>query len=173
MTINIPDNVELSVNDRTVLVKGSQGTLSADLPKNIVINNDGKVVNLDRTSEGKATKANHGMIRAVIANMIKGVSENWEKQLELIGTGYRARMEGNKLHLSIGYSHPVLIDPPQGITFSVEGQNLVTVKGYDKQQVGLTAAKVRAVRPPEPYKGKGIRYVGEHVRRKAGKAAKA
>lgn len=173
LTINIPDNVTLSINDNKVIVTGPLGTLNLSIPSNISVEINDKNITVARNNELKPTKSSHGMTRATIANMLNGVTKGWERKLELIGTGYRARMEGDKLHLSIGYSHPVVITPAQGINFSVDGQNFVIVKGFDKQLVGLTASKVRDVRPPEPYKGKGIRYLNELVRRKAGKAAKA
>jgi len=171
--INIPDNATLSIDEGVVSVAGTLGKLTQEIPNGIQIKVEEKVVSLSRDNDQKPVKSSHGMMRATIANMIEGVSKGWEKKLELIGTGYRARMEGNALHLSIGYSHPVLITPPDGVSFVVEGQNIVVVKGYDKQQVGLIASKIRAVRSPEPYKEKGIRYVNEVVRRKAGKDAKA
>ncbi len=171
--INIPNNTTLSIDEGVVSVSGTLGKLTQKIPHGINVKTEDSVVSLSRDNEQKPVKSSHGMMRATIANMIEGVSNGWERKLELIGTGYRAKMEGNALHLSIGYSHPVLITPPNGVSFLVEGQNIVVVKGYDKQQVGLITSKIRAVRPPEPYKGKGIRYLNEVVRRKAGKAAKA
>lgn len=158
--------------DRILLAKGPKGEMEMSIPEDISIKieDDRVTVSIDRVS--KKTKALHGTFRMLISNMITGVSEGWEKQLELVGTGYRAELSGAKLELKVGFSHPVIVEPPEGITFKVE-KSVITVGGIDKELVGQVTANIRRIRPPEPYKGKGIRYVGEEVRRKPGKAAKA
>ena len=170
--IELPDDVSFNISGNTVEVKGSKGSLTLDIHRALMVKEvDGFVV-LDRKSETKMAKSLHGTHRALIASMIQGVDKGWEKKLEIVGAGYKVQLEGKDLVLAIGYSHPVKIEVPDGITFKVE-KNLITVEGIDKQLVGQTAAEIRDVRPPEPYKGKGIMYVGEEIRRKAGKAAKA
>ena len=170
--VELPEGVTASVGDKKVEIKGSKGTLDLDIPNQINVKlEDGSIV-VGRKGESKQAKSSHGTIRALIASMVHGVSEGWEKQLEIVGTGYRAQLEGKDLVLVVGYSHPVTIKAPEGITFKVE-KATITVTGIDKHLVGQTAAKTRDVRPPEPYKGKGIMYQGEEIRRKAGKAAKA
>ncbi len=172
--VNIPQGVTIEVaKDNTVTVKGPKGSLSrrfdADMSFEI---SDGRVI-IDRPSDSNRHKALHGLTRALLHNMVTGVSEGFRKELELIGVGYRAVMQGQSLDLSLGFSHPVIIDPPQDITFEVEkGGRAFSISGIDKEVVGEVAAKIRALRPPEPYKGKGIRYRGEIVRMKAGKSAK-
>lgn len=173
MPITIPQGVTLTLNGQVVNVKGSKGELSYTVPRQITLSLADQVLTCSRSSEDKPVRALHGLSRALIANMIKGVSEGFTKTLELVGTGYRARLSGNKLILSLGFSHEVEYEPPQGITLKVEGTGIITITGFDKQLVGEVAAKIRSYRQPEPYKGKGIRYQGEVVRRKAGKAAKA
>ncbi|MBI5701846.1 50S ribosomal protein L6 [Candidatus Saganbacteria bacterium] len=171
--INVPDGVKVEASDSIVVVSGAKGKLEIILPQTIEIKKEEKHLVLTRKNENGSTKALHGLFRMLIANMVTGVSIGFEKTLELSGVGYRAALQGKNLSLSVGYSHPVEIPPPNGITFVVEGQNKVKVIGIDKQLVGQVAADVRAVREVEPYKGKGIKYIGEQVRRKAGKAAKA
>jgi large subunit ribosomal protein L6 len=168
--IEIPPGVEAAVQATTVNVKGPGGALSLDiLPGISVIVEDGCIV-VERESDQKEHRALHGMTRSLLVNMVEGVSKGFEKKLELTGVGYRAQMQGQKLVLSVGYSHPVEIDPPAGIEIEVPAPNRIIIKGADKQAVGNLAANIRAVRPPEPYKGKGIKYENEVIRRKAGKA---
>lgn len=167
--ITLPAGVTLSVTDDVITVKGAKETLTLKRAKNINVDVADGQVNVTRNNDQKATRAAHGMTRAIIANMILGVTEGYTKTLEIQGVGYRAAMQGSKLVLSLGYSHPVEVTPPAGITFAVEGNTTILVKGADKQVVGQVASEIRAWRAPEPYKGKGIRYRGEFVRRKAGK----
>jgi len=168
--IEIPKGVQVQYKDGVITVKGPKGTLSFEHHPDMTIKIEKDKIVVERPSDKKFHKALHGTTRQIIANMVEGVSKGFVKELEIVGTGYRARMEGQKLILTVGYSHPVEIVPPEGIKFEVEGQNIIKVHGIDKQLVGEVAAQIRKVRPPEPYKGKGIRYKGEHVRRKAGKA---
>ncbi len=167
--ITIPAKVTVTVNGQEVVVKGPKGELSRVLPPEVVITHEGEVITVTRRDESRAARQRHGLCRTLIANMVEGVSQGFFKKLEIQGVGYRAAVQGKNLNLSMGYSHPVLIEPPDGIQFAVENNTNVTVTGIDKEVVGNMAAKVRAVRPPEPYKGKGIRYQGEAVRRKVGK----
>ncbi len=168
--IEIPPGVEAAVQATTVNVKGPGGALSLDiLPGISVIVEDGCIV-VERESDQKEHRALHGMTRSLLVNMVEGVSKGFEKKLELTGVGYRAQMHGQKLVLIVVYSHPVEIDPPAGIEIEVPAPNRIIIKGADKQAVGNLAANIRAVRPPEPYKGKGIKYENEVIRRKAGKA---
>jgi len=153
------------------MVNGPLGELSQDVPTRMKIEQSDGVITVARPTERGDDRALHGLTRTLIANMVEGVTKGFEKHLELQGVGYRAAMQGADLRLDVGYSHPVVIDAPKGITFDVPTPTEVTVKGIDKQQVGQLAAEVRKVRPPEPYKGKGIRYQGEYVRRKVGKRA--
>lgn len=171
--IPLPKGVELRREGTRVIVKGPKGELSQDISPDIQIEQqDGNIV-LTRPTDQPRHKAMHGLTRALIANMVTGVSEGFSKQLEMLGVGYRAQMQGKDLVLAIGFSHPVTVPPPQNIEFEVDGTSKIIVKGINKEQVGQVAADVRKIRPPEPYKGKGIRYAGEYVRRKAGKAGKA
>lgn len=173
MPITIPTGVTVQVADKTVTVNGTKGNFTHTLPTGITVAIAENVLTVGQEEKTKEqTKALFGLTRALLANMIKGVSTGFEKKLELSGVGYRAQASGSDLTLSVGYSHPVKIKAPQGVTFAVDG-NTITVAGADKAIVGNVAAQVRAVRKPEPYKGKGIKYVGEYIRRKAGKAAKA
>ncbi|MGI6075444.1 MAG: 50S ribosomal protein L6 [Pyramidobacter sp.] len=169
--ITIPKGASVEVKENKVIVKGKNGELSMPVVKNIVVEVKDGVVHVSRTNEEKPTKAAHGMTRAMINNMVVGVTEGFTRVLEIEGVGYRAAMKGKNLGLSLGFSHPVEVVPPAGIAFSVEGSNKILVKGIDKQAVGQIAAIIRAYRAPEPYKGKGIHYQGEHIIRKAGKAA--
>lgn len=168
--ILIPSGVTVDVNAGKVLVKGPKGELQRSLPRKIEVNVDGTSVVVSRKDDTKPSLSLHGTLRSLIANMIKGVSEGFEKSLELVGTGFRAEVSGSFLTLTVGFSHPVKIGAPEGITFKVE-KTIITVSGIDKEVVGQVAANIRAVRPPEPYKGKGIKYVEEIIRRKPGKAA--
>jgi len=156
-----------------VVIKGSKGELSFAIPKGVKVKEDQGQILVERLSQEKPVRALHGLVRAQLANMVTGVSIGFSKQLELVGTGYRAKLAGNKLILALGFSHEIEYIPPSTINLAVEGTNAITITGIDKQLVGEVAAQIRSYRKPEPYKGKGIRYVGEKVRRKAGKAAKA
>jgi large subunit ribosomal protein L6 len=167
--IEVPSGVTVSIDPGRVAVAGPLGTLQQQVPQRIAIEQqDGQIVVTRPTDRGE-DRALHGLTRTLVANMVEGVTKGFEKRLEIQGVGYRAALRGTDLELSVGYSHPVLIKPRQGISFEVPTPTQVVVKGTDKQQVGQTAAEIRKVRPPEPYKGKGIRYEGEFVRRKAGK----
>ncbi|MGR6837443.1 50S ribosomal protein L6 [Syntrophomonas erecta] len=168
--ITLPKGVEVSIDGNLVTVKGPKGVLSQEIPASISIAQEGDSLNLQRVSDSKQDRAYHGLSRALVANMVEGVSQGFERKLELVGVGYRAQMQGKKLVISIGFSHPVELDPPEGIEFEVPAATKITIKGIDKQMVGNTAAHIRAIRKPEPYKGKGIKYENEVVRRKAGKA---
>ena len=171
MPIVIPSGVTVEQVEGGVRVKGPKGTLSEQLPEQIRLQiGDGRVV-LERPDEKKQNRAMHGLARALVANMVKGVVEPFVKDLEIQGVGYRADVSGNKLNLQLGFSHPIEIPIPKGLSVSVDRNVIVKVEGISRQQVGQFAADLRSIRPPEPYKGKGIRYVGEHVRRKVGKAA--
>lgn len=170
--IPIPDKVTVSISGSTVTVKGPKGELSRTLtPQVVIAQEDGNVI-VTRADESRIARQQHGLSRTLIANMVDGVSKGFEKRLEIQGVGYRAAVQGKNLTLNVGYSNPVVIEPPAGINVAVEANTNVIVTGIDKEIVGTIAAKIRAVRPPEPYKGKGIRYVGEFVRRKVGKAGK-
>ena len=168
----IPAGVTIDLKDNTVTVKGPKGELSYTFNQNItLVQNEGEVV-FTRPDDSKENKTIHGTTRAVFSNMVVGVTEGFQRELELIGVGYRAQLQGKKLVLNVGYSHPVEFTPEEGIEIEVPSNTKVIVKGYDKQKVGELAANIRGVRPPEPYKGKGIRYVNEFVRRKEGKTGK-
>jgi large subunit ribosomal protein L6 len=169
--IEVPAGVTVTIEPSRVAVAGPLGALSQQVPVRIAIEQqDGRIVVTRPTDRGE-DRALHGLTRTLVANMVEGVTKGFEKRLEIQGVGYRAALKGSDLELSVGFSHPVTIKPRQGITFEVPAPTQVVVKGTDKQQVGQTAAEIRDVRPPEPYKGKGIRYEGEHVRRKVGKRA--
>ncbi|MNX43290.1 50S ribosomal protein L6 [compost metagenome] len=168
--VSIPGNVKVSVDGRKVSVEGPKGKLSYNLLPEVSVSVEDGVLNVTRVNDSQDARARHGLSRTLVANMVEGVSNGFTKSLEMVGVGYRATLEGRVLNLAIGYSHPVKIDPPAGIEIAVEGANKIHVKGADKQLVGDIAAEIRAVRPPEPYKGKGIKYAGEVVRRKAGKS---
>lgn len=168
----IPAGVTVDVKDHTVTVKGPKGELSYTFNQNISLEQrEGEVV-FTRPDDSKENKTIHGTTRAVFNNMVVGVTEGFQKELELIGVGYRAQLQGKKLVLNVGYSHPVEFTPEEGVEIEVPSNTKVIVKGYDKQKVGELAANIRGVRPPEPYKGKGIRYTDEYVRRKEGKTGK-
>ena len=168
--ISLPSGVELTSSGSEVEVKGPKGTLTQAISPAISVTVDDGVATVVRENDERETKALHGLTRALIANMVVGVSDGFSKELSLVGVGYRAALKGNELELQVGYSHPVNIEALDGITFEVPEPTRIIVGGIDKQKVGQVAADIRAVRPPEPYKGKGIRYSGEYVRRKAGKA---
>jgi large subunit ribosomal protein L6 len=169
--IEVPAGVTVSVDPGRVMVNGPLGTLTQQVPQRMEIQQDDGTVTVTRPTERGEDRALHGLTRTLIANMVEGVTKGFEKRLEIVGVGYRAVLKGTDLELAVGYSHPVTIKPPQGITFEVPANTEVIVRGTDKQQVGQVAADIRRVRPPEPYKGKGIRYQGEYVRRKVGKRA--
>lgn len=168
--ITLPKGVEVSTSGRDVQVKGPKGTLTQSVNEAITVTVDDGTVSLDRANDERTTKALHGLFRALINNMVIGVSEGYSKELTAVGVGYRAALKGSNLELQVGFSHPVNITAPDGINFEVPEPTKIIVSGIDKQKVGQVAANIRSVRPPEPYKGKGIRYVDEYVRRKAGKA---
>ncbi len=171
--IVLPAGVELKVEGNTVSVKGPKGQLQQEIPEGIRLVQEANTIKVERPNEEKYYKALHGLTRSLVANMVEGVTKGFSKTLEINGVGYRAAKQGKKLVLTIGYSHPVEFEEPPGIEFEVPGPNRVVVKGIDKQQVGQIAAEIRSTRKPEPYKGKGIKYENEVIRRKAGKAGKA
>jgi large subunit ribosomal protein L6 len=169
--IEVPSGVNISISPGRVMVNGPLGELSQVIPLRMLVEHANDQITVARPTERGEDRALHGLTRTLIANMVEGVTKGFEKRLEIQGVGYRAAMRGTDLELNVGYSHPVVIKPRQGITFEVPQPTEVVVKGTDKQMVGQTAAEVRSVRRPEPYKGKGIRYEGEYVRRKVGKRA--
>ena len=169
--ITIPATVKVKSEGQHLLVEGPKGTLSVSLPQPISIRQDGQQLNVERSGEEQSTRALHGLYRALIANMIHGTTTGFSKELEIVGVGYRAQMEGKQLSLQVGFSHPVRVPIPEGITVEVPKPTSVFVKGADKYLVGQFSANLRRIAPPEPYKGKGIKYAGEVIRRKAGKAA--
>lgn len=168
--IVLPKGVDVKIEGSTVTVKGGKGSLSFGIMQNISVAIDEGNVLVSRANDEKSIKAAHGMTRAILSNMITGVDKGFERVLEIIGVGYRAQMQGKNLVLALGFSHPVEVVPPAGIELAIDGPTKVIVRGIDKQLVGQVAANIREFRPPEPYKGKGIRYAGEYVIRKAGKA---
>src|SRR5690625_4218119 len=170
--IEIPEGVEVKLDGNKVSVKGPKGELSKEIHQDIVVKLEDNVLTLERSSDLKEHRSLHGTSRTMIANMVEGVTNGFQKSLEITGVGYRAQKQGNKLVVNAGYSHPVEIDPIDGIEIDVPKNTELTIKGIDKELVGAIAANIRAIRPPEPYKGKGIRYTGEYVRRKEGKTAK-
>ncbi len=171
LPITVPAGVEVKLDGSTLTVKGKNGTLTQTFHPDMIIKADAGVITVERPSEEKAHKALHGLTRTLIANMVEGVTEGYKKELEIVGVGYRVSMAGTKLVLELGYSHKIEMEQPAGIKFEV-AENKITVSGADKQQVGQVAAEVRSKRPPEPFHGKGVRYVDEHIRRKSGKAGK-
>ncbi|GIN58903.1 50S ribosomal protein L6 [Lederbergia ruris] len=170
--IEIPSGVTVEQNGDTLIVKGPKGELTNTFNSDISINIEGNVINVTRPSDSKEHRSMHGTTRSLVANMVDGVSKGFEKGLELVGVGYRAQKQGNKLVLNVGYSHPVEFEPEEGTEIEVPSNTKIVIKGYHKENVGALASNIRAVRPPEPYKGKGIRYEGEMVRRKEGKTGK-
>lgn len=170
--ISIPAKVTVSINGQNVTVKGPKGELSRTFPFGVVLEQDGETLLVKRRDESRVARERHGLCRTLLSNMVEGVSQGFQKRLEIQGVGYRAQVQGRNLVLNVGYSHQVNIEPPEGVQLAVENNTNVIVSGFDKEAVGNIAASIRAVRPPEPYKGKGIRYAGEVVRRKAGKAGK-
>lgn len=171
--ITIPAKVQVTIDGTKVAIKGPKGELSRELPNNVIVSQEGEILQVNRRDETRTSRQLHGLCRTLVANMVEGVSTGFQRRLEIQGVGYRAQVQGRNLVLNMGFSHQVQIVPPEGIQFAVENNTNVIVSGYDKEIVGNTAAKIRAVRKPEPYKGKGIRYAGEVVRRKAGKTGKS
>jgi large subunit ribosomal protein L6 len=171
--IEIPSGVEVSISSRSVQVKGPKGELEEPIPEGIALEQVDSEIRVQRADEQRETKALHGLVRSLVNNMVEGVTKGFEKRLEIQGVGYRAQKKGSDLELAVGYSHPVTKPAPNGIEFDVPQPTRIVVRGIDKELVGQVAAEIRAIRKPEPYKGKGIRYEGEQIRRKAGKAAKA
>lgn len=170
--ITIPDGVEVTLNGDVITVKGTKGTLTREITKPITAKIEEKTIYVSRPDDEPYNKSLHGLVRTLINNMIIGVKDEFKRELEINGVGYRAQKQGNKLVLTLGYSHPVEMVEPEGITFEVPAPNQIIVRGIDKELVGQTAAVVRTKRPPEVYRGKGIKYVEEHIRRKEGKAGK-
>jgi large subunit ribosomal protein L6 len=170
--IPVPSGVDVAISGSNVTVKGPKGTLVRDLPGAVTVRQDGDTLLVERPDDERQSKAMHGLVRSLVNNMVVGVSQEFSKELEIIGTGYRAALQGSTLDLALGFSHPVKVDAPDGITFEVPTPTRIVVRGIDKEQVGQVAADIRALRKPEPYKGKGVRYLGEYVARKAGKTAK-
>ncbi|NER79216.1 MAG: 50S ribosomal protein L6 [Leptolyngbya sp. SIO1D8] len=170
--IPIPGKVTVTIDGQVVTIKGPKGELSRSLPSGVVVGQEGDTIVVQRQDESRKARERHGLCRTLIANMVEGVSNGFQKRLEIQGVGYRAQVQGRNLNMSLGYSHPVVFEPPEGIQFAVESNTNVIVSGIDKEVVGNIASKIRAARPPEPYKGKGVRYAGEQIRRKAGKAGK-
>jgi len=169
--IPVPAGVSIAIDPGRVMVNGPLGELTQQLPVRMTVERHDDELVVTRPTDRGEDRALHGLTRSLIANMVEGVTKGFEKKLEIQGVGYRAMLKGASLELNVGYSHPVVIDPPEGISFEVPVPTQISVKGVDKQQVGEIAAKIRKTRPPEPYKGKGIRYEGEYVRRKVGKRA--
>jgi large subunit ribosomal protein L6 len=172
LPIPVPDGVDVTIDGLKVTVKGPKGELSRVMPEGVELSRDeDSTIVVNRTGDSRDERSRHGLVRALVANMVEGVSDGYSKVLELVGVGYRAAPKGSDLELQVGFSHPILIQAPEGISFDVPQPTRVIVTGIDKELVGQIAANIRKVRPPEPYKGKGIKYEGEIVRRKAGKAA--
>ncbi len=169
--IELPAGVSVSISPGRVMVNGPLGELAQEVPSRMTIEQSDGTITVTRPTDRGQDRALHGLTRSLVANMVEGVTKGFEKRLEIQGVGYRASMRGTALELNVGFSHPVVKDAPDGVTYEVPTQTEIIVKGIDKQQVGQIAAEVRKVRPPEPYKGKGIRYQGEYVRRKVGKRA--
>jgi large subunit ribosomal protein L6 len=170
--IPIPEKVSVQLSGLSVSVKGPKGELNRTFPDGVSISQEGDVLQVSPSSETRRSRERHGLSRTLLANMVEGVSRGFSRKLEIVGVGYRAQVQGKKLVVSAGYSHPVEMEPPDGVTFVVENNTTVIVSGADKELVGNEAAKVRAIRPPEPYKGKGIKYEGEKILRKVGKTGK-
>lgn len=171
-TIDVPSNVELTLDGHTLTVKGPKGTLTSKLHPDMIIEQEGNTLTVKRPSENKMHKSLHGLTRTLVNNMVQGVTNGFKKELEINGVGYRAAKQGSDLVMNLGYSHQVIMPEPDGITVEVPAPNKIIVNGIDKQKVGQFAAVIREKRPPEPYKGKGICYAGEYIRRKEGKAGK-
>ncbi|MDO4665308.1 MAG: 50S ribosomal protein L6 [Actinomycetaceae bacterium] len=172
LPIAIPSGVEVTVNGNDVKVKGPKGELSQTVSDNVSVQVEDGSIQVNRADDSRSARAMHGLYRSLINNMVEGVTKGFAKELEIVGTGYRVVAKGKNLEFALGFSHPIAVEAPEGIEFSVQGPNKFTVAGISKELVGETAANIRKLRKPEPYKGKGIRYAGEQVRRKAGKAGK-
>lgn len=171
--VNVPKGVDVAIADRVVTAKGSQGTLTMEIPGEIIVRQEEELIVVERPNDERRNRALHGLTRSLIANLVEGAATGFTKELEIVGVGYRATAKGPKaIELALGFSHPVNVEAPEGITFEVPSPNKILVKGISKQEVGQVAANIRKIRKPEPYKGKGVRYAGEYVMRKAGKAAK-
>ncbi len=168
--IELPSGVDVAIDGSHVTVKGPKGSLDRTLDERISVSLEDGTITLQRSDDERESRALHGLSRALVNNMVVGVSEGYSKELQAVGVGYRANLQGRKLELQVGFSHPVVVEAPDGIDFQVPEPTKIIVSGIDKELVGQTAANIRQIRPPEPYKGKGIRYADEHVRRKAGKA---
>jgi large subunit ribosomal protein L6 len=169
MPVSLPKEVKIVSDPSKIEVTGPKGLLTHLLPQGISISQDGGKILVQRANDQRTTKALQGLTRSLLANMVTGVTQGFEKKLEIVGVGFRADLQGNTLRLTLGYSHPVLYPLPKGIKVEIEKQTLLTVKGIDRQQVGIVAAQLRSIKPPEPYKGKGVRYLGERIRKKVGK----
>jgi large subunit ribosomal protein L6 len=170
--ITVPSGVDVSVSGRTITVKGPKGTLSREIPGEITVRQEESTLFVERPNDERDNRAKHGLVRSLVNNMVVGVTDGFAKELEIVGVGYRAEAQGQNLRLALGFSHPVMVDAPEGISFEVPVQTRVIVKGIDKELVGQVAANIRSIRKPEPYKGKGVRYLDERIIRKAGKAGK-
>jgi large subunit ribosomal protein L6 len=171
--IPVPSGVDVTITGAHITVKGPKGTLERDIPGAITVRQDGAELLVERPNDERQNRALHGLVRSLVNNMVVGVHEEFTKELEIIGVGYRAAAQGtSKLDLALGFSHPVSVDAPEGISFETPAPNRIIVKGIDKEIVGQVAANIRKIRKPEPYKGKGVRYLGEHVAKKAGKTGK-
>lgn len=170
--IAIPSGVEVTIAGRTVTVKGPKGTLTREVPGEITVRKEESTLLVERPNDERQNRAMHGLSRTLVSNMVTGVTEGFAKELDIVGVGYRAEAQGQNLRLALGFSHPVIVPAPAGISFEVPAQTKIIVKGIDKELVGQVAADIRSIRKPEPYKGKGVRYLGEKVLRKAGKTGK-
>ncbi|WNM24043.1 50S ribosomal protein L6 [Demequina capsici] len=170
--VPVPAGVDVTIDGAVVTVKGPKGTLTHTVAEPITAEQGADGIEVKRPDDERISKSLHGLTRTLIANMVQGVTEGYEKKLEIVGTGYRVALKGSDLEFALGFSHPVVVNPPEGITFAVESPTKFSVSGISKQQVGEVAANIRKIRKPEPYKGKGVRYAGEQVRRKAGKTGK-
>lgn len=168
--VTIPSGVTIEQVRGEILVRGPKGSLRAPVPPSVAIEFEGDVVRFARLDESKPSRAYHGLARATVANMVQGVTEGFTRELQIEGVGYRAEAAGQKLSLALGFSHPVIVDVPDGLAVTVEGQHKIRIQGIDRSRVGHFASEIRSLRPPEPYKGKGVRYVDERIRRKVGKA---
>jgi len=170
--ITVPSGVDINISGRTITVKGPKGTLSREIPGEIVVRQEESTLFVERPNDERDNRAKHGLVRTLVNNMVVGVTDGFTKELEIVGVGYRAEAQGQNLRLALGFSHPVMVNAPEGISFEVPAQTRVIVKGIDKELVGQVAANIRSIRKPEPYKGKGVRYLDERIIRKAGKAGK-
>jgi large subunit ribosomal protein L6 len=170
--ITVPSGVDVTISGRNVTVKGPKGTLSRDIPGDIIVRKEEDTIVVERPNDERQNRSLHGLSRTLVSNMVIGVTDGFAKELEIVGVGYRAEAAGSDLRLALGFSHPVMVPAPAGISFEIPVQTRVIVKGIDKELVGQVAANIRAIRKPEPYKGKGVRYLGEHIVRKAGKTGK-